>query len=491
MPESNALPIPHGARALVLGFRTALAVWILAFLGRCSPTLVPSPVLAALLAGAFVWGGADAGRLPRGGAGGGALAGFTAALVGLLLFGSVLSGDDPSGLVPSIAIWVPGFLAAGAALGAIGGAVGRAALRPGTYEPDWNAVLARVAAVGTLALLAVGGLVTSRDAGLAVVDWPNSYGYNMFLYPLSKMTGDIFFEHAHRLFGSLVGLTTLVLFLRLAVTERRVGVRGVAAAALVLVVVQGVLGGLRVTGHFTTSTSPDVVRPNLGLAVVHGVVGQLFFALMASLAVFTSPAWKRGASGRGAGAADAVVAAKRGAGDAAGATPAEAAPIAAGGGSSDAVLSLVLAVALFLQLLLGVRVRHLGEGVMLHMTFAVFVVVIAVLVSIRLFVHAGRDPIFRRTGAALLGHTGAQFLLGIAALITASRTGFVAVLFPTLHQTTGALLLANAVVAHLWCRRLLAPAAPAAVDTPPAAPAPASSTPAPATPASSSRSAPS
>ena len=123
-------------------------------------------------------------------------------------------------------------------------------------------------------------MVTGQQAGLAVVDWPNSFGSNMFLYPLSRMTGGVFYEHAHRLLGSLVGLTTLVLAVFLWRTDERRGVKLLAAAALLLVIVQGVLGGLRVTGRFTSSMDPAHTDPNLTLAIVHGVTGQVFLSVL-------------------------------------------------------------------------------------------------------------------------------------------------------------------------------------------------------------------
>ncbi|MBI3799408.1 MAG: hypothetical protein HY268_20880 [Deltaproteobacteria bacterium] len=71
--------------------------------------------------------------------------------------------------------------------------------------------LALLTAVATFPLLFVGGLVTSTGAGLAVPDWPTTFGYNMFLYPWSKMVGGIFYEHSHRLLGSAVGFLTILL----------------------------------------------------------------------------------------------------------------------------------------------------------------------------------------------------------------------------------------------------------------------------------------
>jgi hypothetical protein len=82
-------------------------------------------------------------------------------------------------------------------------------------------VHAVVTAVATLALICLGGLVTSHGVGLAVPDWPNTYGYNMFFFPISDWVGGIFYEHTHRLLGSLVGLMTLVLTLWLYGTGSR------------------------------------------------------------------------------------------------------------------------------------------------------------------------------------------------------------------------------------------------------------------------------
>src|SRR5947208_7734114 len=68
-----------------------------------------------------------------------------------------------------------------------------------------------VTAAATVALIGLGGLVTSHEAGLAVPDWPTSYGYNMFLFPISKWIGGIFYEHTHRLVASGVGLIITIL----------------------------------------------------------------------------------------------------------------------------------------------------------------------------------------------------------------------------------------------------------------------------------------
>src|SRR5918911_2081147 len=65
-------------------------------------------------------------------------------------------------------------------------------------------------AFATLLLICSGGMVTSKNVGLAVPDWPTTFGYNMFLFPVSKWIGGILFEHVHRLVASTVGILTIV-----------------------------------------------------------------------------------------------------------------------------------------------------------------------------------------------------------------------------------------------------------------------------------------
>lgn len=141
----------------------------------------------------------------------------------------------------------------------------------------WFAVLT---AVATFLLLGAGGLVTSHEAGMSVPDWPNSYGYNMFLFPPSKWIGGIFYEHTHRLWATVVGTMTTVLAVWLWLKDSRRWMRWLGLAAFLLVVAQGILGGLRV-----------VLNMN-DLGGVHGVVGQTFFVLVCAIALFTSEFWR-------------------------------------------------------------------------------------------------------------------------------------------------------------------------------------------------------
>lgn len=136
-------------------------------------------------------------------------------------------------------------------------------------------------ACGTLVLLCFGGLVTSKGAGMAVPDWPTSFGYNMFFFPWSMMVGGIFYEHSHRLLGALVGVLATAQMAWIWLAERRRWLKGAAAAAVILVVFQGVLGGLR------------VVWAKDQIGIVHAIMGQSFFVLISAIALWSSGYWGR------------------------------------------------------------------------------------------------------------------------------------------------------------------------------------------------------
>jgi cytochrome c oxidase assembly protein subunit 15 len=140
-------------------------------------------------------------------------------------------------------------------------------------------VIALLTAAATFPLIFMGGLVTSYGAGMSVPDWPNSYGYNMFLFPPRLWIGGILYEHTHRLMGTVVGMLSIALTIATWRTESRRWVRWLASGVLGAVIFQGVLGGLR------------VVLVKLDLAIVHACVAQAFFCLAALVAVVTSKWW--------------------------------------------------------------------------------------------------------------------------------------------------------------------------------------------------------
>ncbi len=130
-------------------------------------------------------------------------------------------------------------------------------------------------------LIFSGGLVTSKGVGLSVPDWPTTYGYNMFAFPISRWVGGIFYEHSHRLLASGVGLMTVVLSVWLWLREPRLWLRWLGTAALFAVVLQGVLGGLRVVW----------LKDQIG--IFHACLAQAFLATVSFIAFATSGWWTR------------------------------------------------------------------------------------------------------------------------------------------------------------------------------------------------------
>src|SRR5436190_16412845 len=149
-----------------------------------------------------------------------------------------------------------------------------------------NPLLAKFAAFtafATLCLIGIGGIVTSKGVGMSVPDWPTTYGYNMFLFPISQWVGGIREEHTHRLFASWVGLLTTILAVWIFLKEERRGLRWLGVVAFVGVVLQGVLGGMR------------VVLKMDGLGIPHAALAQGFLCLLVAISLFLSRWWQNNA----------------------------------------------------------------------------------------------------------------------------------------------------------------------------------------------------
>lgn len=260
-------------------------------------------------------------------------------------------------------------------------------------------------------LLLFGGLVTNTGAALAVPDWPTTFGYNMFLYPWSKMVGGVFYEHSHRLLGAFVGVLTLAVAAALWITERRRGLRWFGLILVLLVGIQGLLGGLRVLLMKQT------------LAVLHGSLAPAFFALTVGLALVTSPVWAE-EPGESRRAPDLTL---KG-------------------------LALLTTGVLYLQIVFGALLTHLGQRLDGHLAGALALVGLISVLAVRTLRRDASQPGLTRPARWLLGLLGLQLALGVGAY--ASRftglelplAGYSSLAIPVIHRLIGAVLLALSVV---------------------------------------------
>lgn len=501
MPQQSRRIFPA---SVVTGFSTAVAMWIAWYIlhlpGVHAPMWFASLLLGGLLLLVCGLGSASASKPDRRSAWViGLLGGLIAACVNLLLLGNkvVVQSVSTEALAeqanqfrPDAAVIVLGFLAVSAVAGALAGFVASRLARPRVAEPNWLARFAAVLAFAIWPLVVAGGIVTSTESGMAVPDSVTTYGSLSFLFPLSLMAEPrVFFEHSHRLFGTLVGVTAIVLALwcvvrfrarlaglvglvtiavlggvfaaeltesvatglavwviivlalaTLVLTARallagRIAVGGVGI--LVLVVAQGLLGALRVSEISTA------------LAMVHGVFAQVVFACAAAFASAIYREHRPWPTDLAEGTAKAL-----------------------SQGYRFARLSLM---ALVLQLVLGAGYRHTGSHAYLggHILLAIGVLTLVVLLGMALR-QADRDSETgqwsRRRGLGLIHTVSTQVALGIVAVIMvtmgdaqrpipgstelaeAHALPVVEAIFTTAHQALGAALLALTAAAFIRTR---------------------------------------
>lgn len=226
--------------------------------------------------------------------------------------------------------------------------------------PDYHPWLHRLAvAMCCLVLLPIllGAQTTTKGAGMAFPDYPTSDGENMFLYNFIKDFGvrpDKVLEHTHRLAGALIGFVTIAFCGTALVVEQRKWVKSLAIGCLLAVILQGLLGGVR------------VLRVSTSLAMVHGFTASLTFALMAITAVATSRRWFENDHTEG--------------------------PMPA----TKQVVALA-AVALCVQYLLGGALRHHNWMPLAHLAFALFAWV-AVVVAGTVAMCSGNEWVKRAAG---------------------------------------------------------------------------------------------
>lgn len=306
----------------------------------------------------------------------------------------------------------------------------------------------RFVALSTAVLIFAGGLVTSTGSGLSVPDWPNTYGWFMFTFPLDKMVGGIRYEHSHRLIASTVGFLILVLAFWLWRVEQRRWVRRLGYIALAAVVTQGILGGITVLWYL-----PDPI------SIAHAGLAQIVFCLTAGIALFTSRGW----------------------------THAAVQPV------DDSVLrrlTVVTTAWIYVQILLGAVMRHTDAGlaipdfplafgylippqwdakIAIHFAHRVGALVASALIIAtagHVFYHHRRSGDVVRPSVLLLFLLAVQVTLGAFTVLTARHY-----IINSLHVVTGASVLVTSLVLTLRAHRSrLSALASESPDTPSTAP---------------------
>jgi heme a synthase len=283
-------------------------------------------------------------------------------------------------------------------------------------------------AAATALLIFAGGLVTSTGSGLSVPDWPNTYGWFMFAFPLEKMVGGIFYEHSHRLIASVVGFLIVVLAVWLWRAEPRPWVRRLGYAALGAVIAQGVLGGITVLWFL-----PDPI------SIAHAGLAQLVFCLTVTIAVVTSAGWKRGYP------------------------------------TNDATLqtvAIVTTVATYAQILVGATMRHTDAGLAIpdfplafghlvpplwtppiaihyaHRIGALIVTFLVIATTGHVLRHHRSNPELRRPSLLLLAFVAVQLTLGALTVLSGKQY-----VINSLHVVTGAAVLGTSLVLTLRAHR--------------------------------------
>jgi cytochrome c oxidase assembly protein subunit 15 len=296
----------------------------------------------------------------------------------------------------------------------------------------WLSRYAKFVVAFTLLLISVGGTVTTKKAGLSVPDWPTSFGHNMFTLPFHFWEGDVFWEHSHRLIGSVMGMLIIGLVIWVCCAEKRKWVKNLAWLSLVVVIIQGLMGGYRVT------------ELSILLAIIHGCTAQFFFCLVLFIAMVLSPEWKR--------------------------------PLASSVSPNRVALlkpwAWGLVAAIFIQLILGAVMRHLDAGLAVptfpytpfpsehnlqievhiaHRLWAIVVSVIAVILVTKVLSVGGGERRFRRPAWTLVALLVIQIALGWMIIETQRKP------HPTTsHVVNGALVLAVSVVLAVRSNRFSA-----------------------------------
>lgn len=455
--DTSSERFPTATAALAVGFGSAVVSWVLAWvlhlpaIDASATVSLPIIIAGLVLASAALLRSCPPHHRVRVGL----LGGLVAGLVNLLIVSSVAvkqpeSTDSMAEYANQFSsqawIIIPSAVLACVIAGGIGSQLARGGSGRATTADRWLARFALIAALIYLPLIVVGGAVTSSEAGMAVPDAVTTYGAISVLFPFELMSEPrIFLEHSHRLFGTLAGLTTLVLMVRVLTSNVGGRQKALAVALFACVCIQGAMGAMRVADN------------NIPVAILHGIFGQIVFALAGVLAATLSGAWR-------------------------GLVPDEDRRAAA---AKAMKFGLIAAPAMVLQLGLGAAARHLarmdppssgtGHARLTHVGFAFIVMVLIIVLGAMAMrvAKAGQGfATLKKLGAGLHGVVTFQFLLGFAALgLVASgddartipmpdQLGTAApirvgeALVTTAHQATGAVLLLLTLVTAVWLVKL-------------------------------------
>jgi len=305
---------------------------------------------------------------------------------------------------------------------------------PAAPASPWPRRLALAAVLAAVPLVFFGGSVTTLHAGLAIDGWivlePGRGDHFLWLYPIDKWFRDVgtFVEHTHRLFGSLVGLLAIGTVVATWNADRRRLPRVLSLAALVAVVAQGAIGGLR------------VLEKSEDLAFLHGAIAQAVFAVLGASAIAASADF--------------------------GGTARNPAALRAG---RLGVLAIAATSSTYVQIIAGAWLRHGGGNAALavHGVLAVLVVGCGCGLAAEMHRRAGElEPAARSRLLGLrrgiLGLLAFQVALGVASLVVVAgpsnsgsgAPGLGSSVFPTLHVLAGGALFLACVAGCMWIYRI-------------------------------------
>ena len=298
-------------------------------------------------------------------------------------------------------------------------------------------------AASTLLLIVAGGIVTSTGSGLAVPDWPNTYGRFMFSFPLEHMVGGILYEHGHRLIASAVGFLTIILAVWIWRVDDRRWMRWLGWIALAAVIAQGVLGGITVLYFLPAPVS-----------VAHAGLAEIFFCLTVAIAIFTSERWREPET---LSVDDRML--RR--------------------------LTIATTALVYIQILLGATMRHTGAGLAIpdfplafgrlvphvwnfgvavhyaHRVGAVIVTLAVIALAGHVFYHHRGRRALTRPAALLVALVASQVTLGAYVVLTGRNE-----IVNTAHVANGALVLVTSLALALNSSRLSFPGSGATLQKP-------------------------